>query len=81
MTPEQILRQCNRLRREIEEAKQVRSEKMGERQALLRQLKERFGCDSLEDARKRISNLDVQITRRNKKIDQLYRELQRKYDL
>jgi len=81
LTPETILRKCNAINESIAEAKAKRDRKIGESDAIMRDLRDRFGVKTREEGRKRIGNLDVQITRRNKSINDLYEAMKSKYNL
>ena len=81
LTPEAVLRRSNKLRAEIEEAKQGRSESVGARQAYITQLREKFNIGDIAGAKKKLQLLHDSITRRNKKITELYESLLEKYDL
>lgn len=76
----QKLVKLNHLQRDIEEAKSERGQKIGERTAILADLKRRFGIGTKEKATQRIINLDNQVTRRNKSIEKQFQTLKDRYD-
>ena len=49
------------LKEEIEEAKEKSSELKGEKQALMKRLKEEWDCKSVKDAEKLISEMEKEI--------------------
>lgn len=81
LTLEQKLNKINKLIIDIDDAKGLRERKIGERDSVLMTLRNQFGLDNLEAARKRIINLDNQILRRNEKIDKMFSELSEKYEI
>ena len=50
-----------RLKEDVEEAKQKVSELKGERQALMKQLKEEWDCDTVEQAEEKIKEMESEI--------------------
>jgi len=56
------------LKQDIEDAKQKVSELKGERQALLKQLKEEWGCETIEQAEEKITALGAELDIITKKI-------------
>ena len=78
--PEQILVKLNRLRKDIEEAKNEQNQMIGKKTGLLERLSNEFKLDSLAKARTRIKLLDDQVGRRNKMIDKQFSTLREKYD-
>jgi len=75
------LRRLKKLALELEEAKSDRDKKIGERDALLADLRNRFKMNSVDDARKRITALDNQLARRNKAIDKQFKAIADKYEI
>jgi len=49
------------LKEDVEEAKQKVSELKGERQALMKQLKEEWDCDTVEQAEEKIKKMESEI--------------------
>jgi len=64
------------LKEEIEEAKQKVSELKGEKQALLKQLKENWKCSSIEDAAKKLVKLGEQEEQLSNQIETGIEELE-----
>jgi predicted transcriptional regulator len=64
------------LKEEIEEAKQKVSELKGEKQALLKQLKENWKCSSIEDAEKKLVKLGEQEEQLSNQIEAGIEELE-----
>lgn len=81
LTLDQKLKKINKLILDIEDVKTLRDRKIGERDSVLMSLRTQFGLDNLEAAKKRIINLDQQISRRNEKIDNSFLELSKKYEI
>lgn len=67
------------LKGEIDEAKTKVSELNGQKTALMKQLKETWGCDSLEQAEKKLGSLNTQILNIKEKIDKKTTELEEQY--
>jgi hypothetical protein len=75
------LNRINKLILDIEDAKGLRERKIGEKDSVLATLRNQFGLDTLEAAKKRVLALDQQIIRRNEKIDKTFIELSKKYEI
>ncbi|MFH1624131.1 MAG: hypothetical protein ABID54_03120 [Pseudomonadota bacterium] len=75
------LKRINKLILEIEDAKSRRDRKIGERDSLLMTLRTQFNLETLEAAKKRVLALDQQIIRRNEKVETMFSELSRKYEI
>lgn len=69
------------LKQEIDEAKIKVSELTGQKTALLRQLKEEFGCKNLEEAIKKQEALQESIDVLQSQIEQGIEELEEKYNI
>ncbi len=69
-----------KLKRQIDEAKQSSSELKGQLNALTRQLKDDWKCNSVEEAERLIVQVDKEINTLNDKIDEGLKELGRKYE-
>jgi chromosome segregation ATPase len=67
------------LKGEIDEAKQKVSELTGQKNALMTQLKEDWGCDTIEEAEERLATMDKNITIITKKIEKASQELEAKF--
>jgi len=62
-------RELLQLKKEIDEAKQKTSELKGERQALMKQLKEEWNCETIEQAQSKITEMGEQSTQLSNEID------------
>ena len=80
LTIEQKLRRVNKLKKDLDDAKSEKDQKVGERKGLLAQLKQQFGANNLTDAKRRIKNVEEQLNRRNKTIDSLFDKLSEQYE-
>lgn len=67
------------LKKEIEEAKNVVAELKGQRTALMTQLKEEWGCTTIEAADKKVKDLEKQIKDLTTNIETGLEELERQY--
>jgi len=65
---------------EVEEAKKLREQKIGEKNQLMKDLNTRFNLDSIEKAEKRILAIDQQINRRNKTVENEFEKLEKYYE-
>lgn len=81
LTTEQKLRKLNKLKNDIEEAENEKNQKIGERKALKTRLKQQFDINNIDGAKKRVHNIEMQLARRNKKIDEGFKVLTEQYDL
>lgn len=68
------------LKEEIEDAKQKASEIKGQQAALLKRLKEEWGCKTVKDAEKLISDKEKEIEVMNEKIEIGLQELDSKFE-
>ena len=80
LTIEQKLRRVNKLKKDLDDAKSEKDQKVGEKKGLLTQLKQQFGANNLTDAKRRIKNVEEQLNRRNKTIDSLFDKLSEQYE-
>ena len=80
LTIEQKLRRVNKLKKDLDDVKVEKDQKIGERNGLLGQLKQQFGADNLTNGKRRIKNIEEQLNRRNKTIDSLFDKLSEQYD-
>lgn len=71
MTEKELLE----LKEEIEEAKEKSSELKGEKQALMKRLKEEWDCKSVKDAEKLISEMEKEIETTSLEINNGLEEL------
>jgi len=69
------------LKEQVEEAKIKVSELTGQQTALMKQLKEEFGCTTIEQAQKKLETMEKEITVLDKKIEEGVQELKTKYNL
>ena len=67
------------LKEEIEDAKQKVSELTGQKNALLKQLKDDWGCDTIEEAEEKLKIMDKNITIISSKIEKATKELEAKF--
>ena len=77
MTESQLLD----LKAQIEEAKSSVSELKGQQNALLKQLKDTYKCNSIEEADKKVGVMQKDIATLQKQIDGHTAELEKKYDV
>jgi hypothetical protein len=77
MTESQLLD----LKAQIEDAKQSVSELKGQQTALLKQLKDTYKCNSIEEADKLVEKLRKDIASLQTRIDEHTKELEAKYDV
>ena len=68
------------LKDKVDEAKQVVSELTGQRNALLKQLKDDWGCKTIEEAETKLAKMDKDIDVLEKKIEKGISELEEKYN-
>ena len=76
MTEKELLE----LKEDIEEAKQKVSELKGERQALMKRLKEDWNCGSLEEAEKKLKEMSEQVDKLSDEITEGMEELESKFE-
>jgi len=76
MTEKELLE----LKEDIEEAKQKVSELKGERQALMKRLKEDWNCGSLEEAEKKLKEMSEQVEKLSDEITEGMEELESKFE-
>lgn len=69
------------LKQQIDDAKRVLSELKGEQTAILKQLKEEFGCSSIEEAENKHSKMMKEIEKLDLQIENGMSELEEKYEL
>jgi cell division septum initiation protein DivIVA len=69
------------LKRQIEDAKTSVSELKGQQTALLRQLKDTYKCNSVEEAQRMVEKLKADANKLQKQIDEATKELEEKYDV
>ena len=68
------------LKENIQEAKQKVSELKGERQALMKRLKEDWNCGSLEEAEKKLKEMSEQVEKLSEEITEGMEELESKFE-
>jgi len=76
MTEKELLE----LKEDIQEAKQKVSELKGERQALMKRLKEDWNCGSLEEAEKKLKEMSEQVDKLSDEITEGMEELESKFE-
>jgi len=69
------------LKTKVEEAKTTVSELKGHQQALLKQLKDDWGCKTIEDADKKLKTMKASIEKITEDIETKTAELEETYDL
>ena len=68
-----------KIKREIEAAKTTVSELTEEQTLLMRQLKEQHGCNTVDEAEKKLEDLDIEIASMTRNIEKGLAELDEKY--
>lgn len=69
------------LKSQIDDAKTSVSELKGQQTALLKQLKENYKCNTIEEADKLVEKMRKDIATLQKQIDEHTAELEKKYDV
>ena len=69
------------LKEKVDEAKQTVSELTGQKNALLKQLKDDWGCKTLKEAKEKLEEMESQVTILEKKIERGVKELEEKYNV
>lgn len=69
------------LKGDIEEAKQKVSELNGQKNALMKQLKDDFGCKDIKEAERKLSVMKTEIEKLDQEIDKGIEELSEKYNV
>jgi predicted nuclease with TOPRIM domain len=69
------------LKEKVDEAKQTVSELTGQKNALLNQLKDDWGCKTLKEAKEKLEEMESQVTILEKKIERGVKELEEKYNV
>jgi predicted nucleic acid-binding Zn-ribbon protein len=67
------------LKREIDDAKEKNLQLKGQLDALLQQLKDGFGCETVEQANKKVKSLEKQIGDLSNEIETGMQELEEKH--
>ena len=75
------LRRLHKLAVEIEDAKSERDKKIGEKNGLMNTLRIQYGQNSVEEAWRRINNLDAQLVKKNAAIDKAFKHLAEQYEI
>lgn len=70
-----------KLKEKINNAKSEVSELKGQEKYLIKELKDNWNCASIEDAKKTLKKLEVDIQQIDQKIDEATRELEEKYNV
>lgn len=73
--------QLLKLKKQVEEAKTEVSELKGHQSALLKQLKEEWGCSDITTAEKKLKSLQKEIEEVNQSIEEGIAELEEKYNV
>ena len=69
-----------KLKQKIDEAKTSVAELKGQQTAILQQLKSEYKCNSINEAKLKLKEVDKQIDELDEKIDKGLKELEGKYD-
>lgn len=69
------------LKKQIEEAKTQVAELEGTRKHLMKELKDDWGCGSVEEAEKKLNTMESDLDKLRDKINKGIEELTEKYDL
>jgi len=64
-----VTEKIRKIKRAIDESKTKRAELEGRRKQLMERLKNDFGCESLEDANRRIETLSAEVEEMQAKLD------------
>lgn len=72
-------RELIELKQEVEEAKDKALQLQGQRDALLQQLKEEWGCSTIKEATKKLKDLEKSVTALSDEIAHEMEELEQKY--
>lgn len=65
-----------KLKKDIDEAKQKYSEHKGKKEYLLKELKEKWGCSTVEQAKKKLEKMDAEIDDLASKIEEGLKEIE-----
>jgi vacuolar-type H+-ATPase subunit H len=76
MTEKDLLR----LKQQVDDARQTSAELRGHLAAQMKQLKDEWKCETVEEAEKLLDDMDAQIDDYDKKITQGLKELEEKYN-
>ena len=76
MTEQDLLK----LKKEVDDAKQNVSELKGQQTALLKQLKDDWKCNSIEDAEKKLKTMNKEIDSLQQQIEKGIQEIEEKYE-
>ena len=68
------------LKKKIDRAKTEVSELTGQRNALMKQLREEYNCKSLEEADKELQRMEREVTKLESQIETGMKDLQEKYE-
>ena len=73
--------QLLKLKREVDEAKTKVSELTGHKTALLKQLRDDWGCKTTDDGEKKLKELQASVTKLDNQIKTGITELEEKYEI
>lgn len=68
------------LKKKIDKAKTAVSELKGQQKSLMNQLKTDYGCTTIDQAKKKLSSIEDEITDLQEKIDTGIEEIEKKYN-
>jgi len=74
-------RELLELKEQIAKAKNTVAELKGQQNAMMKQLREEWKCDTVEDAENLIRKMDGEIDALNKNIEEGMKELESKYQI
>ncbi len=69
------------LKHQIDEAKTNATELTGQQKSLMDRLKKDWNCTTVEQAEKKVEELETEITQLNTSIDKGVKELEERYEL
>jgi predicted nuclease with TOPRIM domain len=69
-----------KLKEQVDEAKQNVSELTGQKNALLKQLKDDWGCKTIEEAEEKLKQMDKNTSTLERKIEVGIKDLEEKYN-
>jgi len=74
-------KQLLQLKEEIESAKTQMAELSGRQKYLREQLKKEWQCETVEEAEKKLQELITEVQKLEEKCEELFKQIQEKYDV
>jgi IMP dehydrogenase/GMP reductase len=74
-------RQLLQLKKKVEDSKTTVAELTGQQTAVMKQLKDEYGCKTIEEAEEKVKTLNTKVTKINNRIDEGVVELKEKFEL